>query len=102
MRARVRLTNRTPPKIKLLINRAGKGVRPQNPGRFLCLKMVPHFVCDLLIIRNANLISQTMLLLQTRANRARAKPAAQTDGGCDDKRKARDKGIGGACAADGV
>ena len=50
-----------------LVNRAGKGVRSQNQGRFLCLKIVPHFLCDLLIINDANLISQTMLLFKPNA-----------------------------------
>ena len=47
-----------------VVNRAGKGVRSQNQGRFLCLKTVPYFLCDLLITNNANLISQNMLLFQ--------------------------------------
>ena len=67
IRARFTLTNRAPLKIKLLINHAGKGVRPQNQGRFLCLKIVPHFLCDSFIIHNAKLISQNMLLFKTNA-----------------------------------
>ena len=33
-----------------LVNHAGKGVKSQNQGRFLCLKIVPYFLCGLLII----------------------------------------------------
>ena len=50
-----------------LVNHAGKGARAQNQGRFLCLKIVPHFLCDLLVIHNAKLISQNMLLFKTNA-----------------------------------
>ena len=47
-----------------LVNHAGKGVRSQNQVRFLCLKFVPQFLCDLSITHDANLISQNKILFQ--------------------------------------